>query len=215
MRRQAAAPHIKPEAPGTLPLWMRRLGAQVLAMLFCTGPALALSFDDYGYIEDATEQVVAQWLEADRDCRGLGDNTIIRFTGCARREFLDDLLYVRGWCRPGPPDQSRWQPCAPDAAPKSRTADCLIEVGGLRYTDGPCLIVERPPDEYVHRDPSWMLIDAIGPYFAILTLIDDNRIAVTKWNGDPPGPIASEGLGQLAIDGQCWASDRARVCVYE
>lgn len=90
-------------------------------------------------------------------------------------------------------------------------ADCLIEVDGTRYIDGPCefdlidgsgsfKIGVYPPETEV-------------PRFAYVYV--DSAPAYGFWNGEPAESHAHESLGDLTRDGACWFNQEARICAYE
>jgi len=88
------------------------------------------------------------------------------------------------------------------ATPK--TTDCILEVDGTRFIDGPCTFDQFDKGSFQIKH---------DPYFAYV--LRDSRSARGSWNADPQSSHAHVNLGMLRRDGACWLNDHARVCAWK
>ena len=99
----------------------------------------------------------------------------------------------------------------PISAAQAFVGNCLLEVDGRTYLDGPCEIG-------MGRDGSFTI--GIGnprsDYFAYVNLDSDApRVAKGYWNSRAENTHAHDDLGHLSRHGGCWVNDRAKVCAWK
>jgi len=96
-------------------------------------------------------------------------------------------------------------------ASEAFTGDCLLDVDGQTYLDGPCNIE-------MDRDGSFSIGAAESTrseYFAFVDLDPDTKgVAAARWNGVGATSHADESLGNLFRHQGCWINDRAKVCAW-
>ena len=98
------------------------------------------------------------------------------------------------------------------AASEAFTGECLLEVDGKTYIDGPCNIE-------MDQDGSFS-IGAGGTqpskYFARATRYKDSpRFAGGVWNGVEAASEAHDRLGDMSGGGGCWVNERASICAWQ
>lgn len=87
------------------------------------------------------------------------------------------------------------------------TADCLIQVRGKTYVQGPCPIYMNGSTVIVGSDGE----RRASPYFAYIDANPDGS-ADGRWNETPGSTHAQTGLGTLKRDGFCWLNATAKIC---
>jgi hypothetical protein len=97
------------------------------------------------------------------------------------------------------------------AAYSGESGECLLQVDGQTYIDGPCNI------ELV-KGGSFSI--AVGEtqaskYSAHVTRDPDTGRATGFWNGADAAPAGHEDLGNLVRDEGCWFNERAKVCAWK
>jgi len=83
----------------------------------------------------------------------------------------------------------------------AEATDCLLEVGGTAFFEGPCEIAVLDAETTIVRGPD-------QTYFVYLDTAGD----ISTWNEEAGAESAHTQLGVLKQDGQCWANDTAKVC---
>lgn len=89
---------------------------------------------------------------------------------------------------------------------RPRTVDCLLEVGGRAYIDGPC-------DMSSEKDGSFYLGRKDASYFAYVEVNTITGTAAGTWNEG--ARHANTLLGELYKKGACWSNDKAKVCAWQ
>lgn len=92
-------------------------------------------------------------------------------------------------------------------AAAARPADCLLEVAGTIYVNGPCDFEPFGGDgSFIVRGPGVV-------YFAYVSVIAPG-VAEGSWNADPQSTHAHAPLGRLYRNEACWSNDYATVCAW-
>ena len=105
---------------------------------------------------------------------------------------------------------------APSTAPTGTTAarstmrDCYLRVDGVVQVLGRCRVFPMGEDEYTLN--TWDGGKPAQPHFAMVTKDADGTTTAT-WNADPDDDRATDPLGIVRRDGDCWTNERARICV--
>ena len=93
---------------------------------------------------------------------------------------------------------------ASSAVALAKPADCLLQIAGRTYIDGPC---NFSPD----TDGSFTI--AAGDYFATL-LVDSPGVGQGYWNETPGAGHAHSPLGTMRRNQACWVNAKARLCAW-
>ena len=89
------------------------------------------------------------------------------------------------------------------------TGQCVLQVDGRTYLNGPCPItLDKGGDFTVGSDSN-----RTSKYFAMVSIEDKTAGTATGfWNGTDAESHAHDPLGTLTRQGACWVNKRAKVC---
>jgi hypothetical protein len=92
----------------------------------------------------------------------------------------------------------------------AKASDCLLEVDGQRYIDGPCQFVAHPGGSF----ELFTLRGAGVDTAAQVERVEPGK-AIGFWNGRTGGARPLVPLGVLTSSAACWANAHVRVCAWK
>jgi hypothetical protein len=103
-------------------------------------------------------------------------------------------------------------PPATEADAPLATADCLLEVDGLRTIDGPCRFAP-----FLNGDLAGSFTLTSDAGFAGEVVIVGPGVAEASWTGVQPGEQRTASLGRVVPSGACWIglfAPHVRLCAW-
>lgn len=98
--------------------------------------------------------------------------------------------------------------CCAASAAHAFKGQCVLDVKGVSYINGPCDILIEPGGSFE--------IDELrrGPHYFAQVDMEDDGTASGHWNANRDYDHAQTYLGTVVRQGACWTNDTTKICAW-